>query len=134
MGKNPKKPWRINSNNKYVDVIKTIMSLSTGALILPVFFARNFLDVPKGTKLSDVFTCLIYIAWFLLGVSILGGIYYQYLSAKWIRIAWGKKAGLFGSKDTSEYIIEKNMEYSFWLTIFFFLSGVIITIIYFMNF
>lgn len=129
-----KEPWKINTNDKYTDVVKTIMGLSTASLLLPVFLAREFLGIESKQPLSAVFSCSIYWAWFLLGVSILAGVFFQYLSAKWVRIAWGKEAGIFFSKSTKESTVELWMEISFWSCVLLFGSGLALTLVYFVGF
>ena len=129
-----KEPWKLDTNSKYADVVKTIMSLSTASLLLPVFMARQFLSIDTAKPLVEVFSFNIYLAWLLLGVSILAGVFFQYLSAKWVRIAWGKEAGLFWSKNTKETTIECCMEVSFWLCFSMFVLGLILTLEYFVNY
>jgi len=129
-----KEPWKLDTNSKYTDVVKTIMGLSTASLLLPVFMARNFLVIDKSIPLTEVFTCSIYWAWVFFGISILAGIYFQYLSAKWVRVAWGKEAGIFWSKNTNENTIERCMELSFWLCILMFVFGLVLTLIYFVGY
>ena len=117
-------PWKKDSNDRYLDTVKSVMGLSTASLVLPVFFSRNFLGIPSDTPLSCILGQSIYWAWGLLALSILSGIFFQYLSAKWVRIAWGKPAGIFWSENTSSNKIERCMEVGLWLCILGFLSGV----------
>ncbi len=124
-------PWKKDTNDRYLETVKTVMGLSTGSLLLPVFFARNLLNIPSKTPLTSIFGCSIYLAWCLLGVSIVGGIFFHYLSAKWVRIAWGQKAGIFWSKNTTECKVECCMEAGFWSCISGFFLGVICTIYFF---
>lgn len=134
MKSQPKEPWKIDTNGKYIDVVKTIMGLSTASLLLPVFLAREFLGIESKQPLADVFSCSIYWAWFLLGASLLAGVFFQYLSAKWVRIAWGKEAGIFFSKSTKESTVELLMEISFWFCVLLFGSGLALTLVYFVGF
>jgi len=129
-----KEPWKRDTNNKYSEVVKTIMGLSTASLLLPVFMAREFLGIGTKTSLADVLGCSIYWAWSLLALSIFASIFFLYLSAKWIRIAWGKEAGIFWKKNTSESIVEILMEISFWVCILLFGSGLFLTIMFFVNY
>ncbi|QDC95459.1 hypothetical protein [Vibrio furnissii] len=129
-----KEPWKKDTNDRYLDMVKSVVNLSTASLLLPVFFARNFIDIPKDSPLLAVFGCSIYIAWLLLGLSILNGLVYQYLSAKWLRIAWGKQAGILWSKNTSESTVENCMEWCLWGCVAYFISGVAFTLYFFMTF
>lgn len=67
-------------------------------------------------------------------ISILAGVFFLYLSAKWVRIAWGKEAGLFWEKNTSESTIECLMEISLWGSILLFGFGLFLTIYFFTNY
>ncbi|MBL7066624.1 MAG: hypothetical protein ISS29_02025 [Candidatus Marinimicrobia bacterium] len=124
-------PWKKDTNDRYVEVVKTVMGLSTAALFLPILLAREFLGVESNVALGGVFTASIYWALFLLAMSILSGVFYQYLSAKWLRIAWGKKAGIFFSKDTKEGTVEYCMVVSLWACIIFFFIGLILQLVFF---
>ena len=130
----PKEPWKLDTNAKYSDVVKTVLPLATASLLLPVFLARELLGIKGEKPLAEVFSCSIYLAWFFLGVSILAGIFFQYLSAKWVRIAWGKKAGIFFSKDTPESRVECWMEISFWCCALLFCFGVALTLVFFVSY
>ena len=129
-----KQPWKKDTNDRYLDMVKSVVNLSTASLLLPVFLARNFIDIHKDTPLVSVFGCSIYTAWLLLVLSIISGLVYQYLSAKWLRIAWGEKAGILWSKDTSESTVENCMEWNLWMCVAFFIFGVAFTLYFFTTF
>ncbi|WP_122032941.1 hypothetical protein [Aliivibrio sp. EL58] len=129
-----KEPWKKDTNERYLDMVKSVVNLSSASLLLPVFFARNFIDIPKETPLISVFGCSIYIAWILLGLSILSGLFYQYLSAKWLRIAWGKPAGILWSKNTPESIVENTMEWCLWICVAYFMLGIGATLYFFISY
>ena len=129
-----KEPWKLDTNSKYSEVVKSVMSLSTATLLLPVFMARKFLGIASTKPLIDILGCSVYWAWGLLATSILASIFYQYLSAKWVRIAWGKEAGIFWSKSTQESTVENLMEISFWLCVLLFCVGLFLTIYFFANY
>jgi hypothetical protein len=74
MNSEPKYPWRLDTNDRYRELVSAILSLSTAALLLPVFFAREFLGVPETKPLIGIFSCETYWAWALLGASILSSI------------------------------------------------------------
>lgn len=105
-----KEPWKLDTNSKYSEVVKTIMGLSTASLLLPVFMARDFLGIEAKTPLIKVLGCSVYWAWGFLAISILASIFFLYLSAKWVRLAWGKEAGIFWSKSTNESTVEILMD------------------------
>jgi hypothetical protein len=126
-----KEPWKLDTNNKYSEVIKSIFGLSTASLLLPVFLARNILGIKAETSLTKVFSWPVYTAWVSLAFAILLCILYQYLSAKWIRLAWGKPAGILWDKNTSEKTIETLMEICFWGSVLAFFIGLFFTVMYF---
>ena len=70
MATSPKSPWRRDTNERYREVIRLIMGLSTASLLLPVFFARDFLAIERGTPLICVFSWEIYVSWLALGVAV----------------------------------------------------------------
>src|SRR3546814_8563100 len=85
-----KYPWRIDTNDRYRELVAVILSLSTGALLLPVFLARKFLGISEKTPLKEALTCTTYWAWICLAASILSCIIFQFFSTKWVRLAWGQ--------------------------------------------
>lgn len=129
-----KEPWKADTNGKYSEVVKAIMGLATASLLLPVFMAREFLGIQPNTPLVKVLGGSVYFGWFFLATSILAGVFFLYLSAKWLRLAWGKNAGLFFSNSTSESTIERLMETSFWCCIGFFAIGLGVTIWFFTSY
>lgn len=127
----PNEPWKLDTNNKYTEVIKSLFALATASLLLPVFLARNFLAIESKVPLIDVFSCSIYLAWIAFAISIVSCIFFQYLSAKWIRIAWGKKAGIFCCSNNEESTIELLMEISFAVSSVMFCLGIGFTMYFF---
>ena len=134
MTKEIKEPWKRDTNSKYSEVVKTIMGFSAASLLLPVLMAREFLSIESETPLINVLGCSIYWAWGLLAASVLAGVFFHYLSAKWVRIAWGKEAGIFWAKNTNESTVELLMEFSFWFCILLFTIGLFLTISFFINY
>ena len=109
------------------------MGLSTASLLLPVFFAREFLGVGKDTPLKDVFGCSIYWSWALSGLVIFSGIVFHFLSAKWARLAWGQKAGILGV-DVSKNTVEGTMNVFFWVAVLAFMVGLALVIGFFVTY
>ena len=131
-------PWRLDSTDRYREVLRVIMGLSTGVLIVPVFFLRDVLNI-SNEQISQVLNPKIYISWGSLGLSITFGLIYFYASAKYIRLAWGQHAKLFG-KDSNDYedkevgkkrigkFVDNILRYSFWCAIFTFYLGVVLVL------
>lgn len=124
MDDKPKYPWRLATNERYREVVKTLMTLSTASLLLPVFFAREFLGVDAKTPLKDIAGWQVYWSWGLLGFSIFAGIAFHYLSAKWARMAWGEEAGFLGVP-ASERFVERALEFFFWGAVVSFMTGLV---------
>ena len=121
MDDKPKYPWRLATNERYRDVVKNIMTLSTAALLLPVFLIKEYFGV-QGKALREVADWPMWASWSLLGVSIFAGILFHYLSAKWVRLAWGRPAGIL-TIGVSETFIERALDVTFWATMLCFLVG-----------
>jgi len=134
MESKPKYPWRLDTNERYREVTRTIMGLATASLFLPVFLAREYLGEKSETSLEVALGTSVFCwAWGLFGLSIFSGIVFHYLSAKWARMAWGKKAGVLGF-DASETFVERAMEIFFWVTALAFLVGLVIVLVFFLNY
>jgi hypothetical protein len=89
MSTEPRDKWRIETNDRYAKIVSLVVSLSTGALALPALFLREFLGVPKETALLPSLNCWAFAAWICLGASIVLGLFYSWLSVKWVKLAWG---------------------------------------------
>ncbi len=133
MSAEPKHPWRLDTNDRYRDVVRTVMGLSTASLLLPVFFAREFLGIESKTALKTVLGAGVYWSWGLLALSILAGIFFLYLSAKWVRLAWEQPVGIFGIT-ASENCVERTMEVCFWVTAIAFIVGLGLIVHFFVTY
>ena len=118
----PRHPWRLDSNDRYREVVRTIISLSTASLAIPIFFLKNILSVPAGKPLLDILDWTVFASWILLFLSIVFGLVFYYASAKWIRLAWGQSAGFFG-RSTNESTVETVLHISFWVSVLAFAIG-----------
>jgi len=95
----PTMPWVIGLNAQYQKVVNTLITLSTAALILPVFFLRDLIgNIPPNTSLlkslQEPTFCEVPVAfwsWGCFSASILSGILFYYVSATRIKEAWGQK-------------------------------------------
>lgn len=129
----PKYPWRLDTNERYREVVRTLMGLATASLLLPVFFAREFLGIEATIPLKRVFGTGVYWSWVLLVLAIFAGVLFHFLSAKWVRLAWGQSAGVFGIP-ASENFIENAMEVCFWTTAVAFIVGLVLVIEFFVTY
>jgi hypothetical protein len=122
MRENPKYPWRLDTNDRYRDLVSLIITLATASLLVPVFLARDFLGIPENQPLVSIFSFHAYLAWLLLGSSILSGMTFYMFSAKWIRLAWGESASFVFISLTDDSC-ESVLEWSVWICVLAFVSG-----------
>ena len=118
----PRHPWRLDTNDRYREVVRTIISLSTASLVVPIFFLRNILSIPNNKSLLDILDWTVVASWILLFISVIFGLVFYYASAKWIRLAWGQSTGFFGFS-TNESIVEAVLDFSFWGSVITFAIG-----------
>lgn len=115
----PKQLWKIEVNERYLRVIDLLVGLATASLVLPTLFLREVLglkDQPIAIFLDNfsygaIFSFLLVIA---LGVS------FHYVSAKWVKAAWGQPIKFVGSR------LEVVMDVMFWLTVVAFMGGLVL--------
>jgi hypothetical protein len=116
-GVEPEK-WKVDTNDRYSKIVTSIVSLATGSLVIPALFIREFLGIPKETPLLPFLTWQAYAAWICLATSIFLGLAYSWLSAKWVKLAWGQKIVL------SERRLECLLDSSFVGMAVLFLAGI----------
>src|SRR5437870_2230611 len=92
-------PWRLDTNNRYKDAIKIVMDLSTASLVLPIFFLRDVLSIPKDQPLIQALNYRVYCSWICFTLTLILGFVFYYASAKWIRLGMGTRSRLFPYRD-----------------------------------
>ncbi|MDO8289179.1 MAG: hypothetical protein Q7T44_08175 [Parvibaculum sp.] len=110
--------WRALTNAEYQRVVASVTALATAALVLPLFFLRDLAGIAEGKPLLPYLSWVVYTSWIFLGLSIFLGVLYQYISAKWIKSANG------GITTLSSKALECLLDWTFWLSVIFFLGGV----------
>lgn len=113
----PPEKWKIEVNDRYQKVVGTVIALATAALVLPVLFLREFLAVPTDKGLLGLLDCRVYVSWLFLSVSVLAGIIFYYLSAKWVKSAWDKPVSISSGR------LEFLLDCSSWLSATTFILG-----------
>jgi hypothetical protein len=113
----PQDKWKIEVNDRYQKVLGTVITLATAAFFVPVFVLRDLIAVPRDRALVGFLDCRVYLSWCLLAVSVFAGVLFYYLSAKWIKLAWGKPVAI-SSK------LECLLDWSFWISVTAFLLGI----------
>lgn len=110
--------WRKDVNAYYQKVIDLLISLATGALILPPIFLQTYLGV-KEEPLLIFLDGWAFASTGSFVFTIGSGIAYHYASAKWLKRAWGQQTLL------SARAIERWMDWMFWAAVAGFLGGII---------
>ena len=118
MADEPVHRWRIETNDRYSKIVNSVISLATGALVLPAMFLRQFLGLQKEKALTPFLTPAAYTSWICLGLSIFFGLAYSWFSVKWIKLAWGQKISV------SACSLEWILDVFFLLMLVFFLVGI----------
>ena len=127
------KQWKLDVNDRYSRGVGVVISLSSASLILPIFFLNNIEAIETGRTLASYLTCWVYFGWGLLGLSILAGIYYYYLSAKWTKLAWDQPTHIWKTQ-VSDKCVENLLDNSYFMMMAGFVLGLIFMIIFMITF
>ena len=122
------KEWKSKANAEYQKVIASIISLSTATLVLPTIFLKDFVGLKAGVSLRSALSCSVIFAWALLFISIACCLFYYYVSAKWLKQAYG------GSVNWSERALETCLDIIFWAAGGTFISGLLLFLIFMATF
>jgi hypothetical protein len=109
-------PWFLDANDRYREVIRSIIGLATAALVAPFFVLTKFPIQPVSGPISGFLSWEVYLSWAFLGLSIGLGLLYYYASAAWVWVAWGREAYFFGKvlgRDGWKKV-DACLRYSFW--------------------
>lgn len=79
---------KIDVNDRYQKGVALVTSLSTAALVLPILFLKDIVNITGTMTVADALTPDVYFGWNLLAISIGLGVLYYYFSAKWVKLAW----------------------------------------------
>ncbi len=118
------KPWLLESNERYREVIRTLISLSTAAMAVPIFFLVNFSKTREFTSLLDLLTWRAYCSWAFLGISIISGLIFFYTSASWVWVSYGRKPWFWGKYTDDKNMVLSFLNTSFWICVLGFLLGI----------
>jgi hypothetical protein len=125
--------WKLDVNQRYQAAVGVVSSLATASLVLPIFFLKDVVSTGSGKSIADSLSCLVFAGWLLLALSILSAVFYHYCSAKWVKLAWGKKADMLGREVNSDQV-EKALDISYFLMMVGFASGAICMVIFMTTF
>ena len=129
----PKEPWVIGLNAQYQKVVNTIITLSTAALVLPVFFLRDLVgNIPPKTSLLTLLQeptfCgfpIAFLSWGCFSVSILSGILFYYVSATRIKEAWGVTDNTLFMRSVEGNTVQCWLFFTFDACMVFFVLGIV---------
>ena len=125
--------WQLDVNDRYARGVGVVLSLSSAALILPIFFLKDIVNITSTQSFANVLSNWTYLGWFMLSVSIVSGIIYYFCSAKWVKLAWDKEADIFGIP-VGKPRVERYLDFSYFLMMSGFIIGLGAMIIYMMTF
>lgn len=115
-GNATEKEWKAKANDQYQRVVSSVMALATASLALPILYLKEFVGVTNKPLLKQV-SFSVFLGWAFLLIAIFSGTIFYYLSAKWLKHAYG------GTIKAKESTIETCLDWSFWLMVVFFLLG-----------
>jgi hypothetical protein len=115
--------WMIDVNTREQKFVDVLISLATGALILPPLLLQTYLGV-REEPLAIFLDEKVYGSWLCLLLSIVSGVAFHYWSAKWVRHAWGQPVRI------KEAQLEKVMDGIFWSQIVLFIGGLVLFLLY----
>jgi hypothetical protein len=125
--------WKLDVNDRYQKAVGIITSLSTLCIVIPVLFLRDVLGVDQSESIASILSLWVYVGWALLGISILSSIIYYFSSAKWVKLAWGKPADMFGIPITAPWV-ERLLDWSYFMMMVGFVGGFICVVLFMVNF
>jgi hypothetical protein len=115
------KQWKIATNDRYGKIVATVMSLATGSLLIPAFFLRELLGIPKEKSLVPFLNGYAYCGWLALALAIAFGLVYSWVSVKWVKAAWGQRTVF------AESTLEAALECLFGSMLILFFVGVLLS-------
>ncbi|MFO1418464.1 MAG: hypothetical protein U1E83_07305 [Methylotetracoccus sp.] len=125
--------WKLDVNDRYERAVGVVTSLSSASLVLPVLFLKDIAQINTVRSFAASLNCWAYAGWILLSFSILSGIIYYYLSAKWAKLAWGKDADIFGI-GVQANCVERLLDVSYFVMMGGFLMGLAIMLTFMVTF
>lgn len=125
--------WKLDVNDRYGRAVGVVTSLSSASLVLPILFLKDVAKINSATSFASSLNAWAYWGWGLLSLSILSAIIYYFSSAKWVKLAWGKQADIFGIP-VKDDLIEKFLDISYFLMMTGFITGLAAMTLFMVNF
>ena len=111
--------WKLLVNTNYQEVMKTLMSLVTASLVLPLFLIRTFLGVREGESIAHHLRPWGYISWGSMFLSLACGMSFFFASAKFLKVVSG------GTETWTQATYETLRDFSIWGAAGFFGVGLV---------
>lgn len=89
--------WQVVTNDLYLRIVSVVVSLSTGALVLPLLFIRDFMGVPAGQPIAHLLASSAWVGWWSLVAAVALGLAYSWLSVKWVKSSFGQATFIPGA-------------------------------------
>jgi hypothetical protein len=125
------KEWRLTTNDHYSEVMKSLMNLITASLVLPIFFVKNF-GAKDQTIAQSPDHQLAYWSWGVLGLSLLFGLIFYWMSAKYVKVVSGGEEKPFWRKESLHYSwFETLRDAATVFTVLYFIVGVVLALWFF---
>lgn len=121
----PQDAWKVPVNANYQEVMKTLMSLVTASLVLPLFLIRTFLGVREGEPIAHHLRPWAYISWGSMLLSLACGMSFFFASAKFLKVVSG------GTETWPEKTFENIRDFSVWGAVGFFGVGLCALLLFF---
>ena len=116
------------ANSAYQKVMDTVVTLAIGSLVMPTLFLRTFMGIKEGVALIHHLNGLVYFAWLGLVVSAFSAAVYYFLSAKWLKQAYGLPVKI------SEVRLEKGLDWAFWIAVAALIIGLSLLMAFFLTY
>lgn len=68
-----KEDWRTETNDRYQDVVRTVINLATSALVLPILLLKELFNIPREIPLIKSLNYKAFMSWAFLSLAILFG-------------------------------------------------------------
>ena len=124
--------WKLDVNDRYQAAVGVVSSLSTAAMVLPIFFLKDVAAIGS-RSIVDIISYWAIVGWLLLAASLLSAIIYYYCSAKWVKLSWNMPADMFNKAVTKDSV-EKALDWSFFTMMTGFIGGLFCMVIFMVTF
>ena len=126
--------WKLDVNDRYRAAAAIVITLSSASFILPIFFLKDMAGIGTERTVWSELTGAAIWGWVCLGSSVLFGIIYHFLSAKWVKFAWSKTTDILRHRITNDELIEDSLDWSYLIMMVGFLTGIGLEVWFMINY